>query len=510
MNERSVDVLVVGAGVAGLSVALGLAAARRVLVVEGGEGSTRWAQGGIAAAFGAQDDPVDHATDTHVAGAGLCEPRALDCMVEEGPQRLAELVSAGARFDHGEDGRLARTLEGGHRTRRVVHAGGDATGAEVARVLQAAAETAGVRRLRGAVVRALTIGLGPAGRQVTGARVAVGGELLDVRARAVVLATGGIGHTYATTTNPPAVDGSGLALALLAGATLVDMEFVQFHPTALYTGQAAGQLPLVSEAVRGEGAVLRDEAGRRLMAGRHLLADLAPRDVVAREIHRELTRSGRPHLWLDATGVPGVAERFPGVAAACAALGVDLRRDLVPVVPAEHFLCGGVATDRWGATDVAGLYAVGEVAATGVHGANRLASNSLLEAMVFGRRVASRLVLEPPCRATGEQPGAAVEPDPATAAVARAALSARAGVVRDAAGLAAAQQALAPHRGTDPTWLVATSVVASASLRRETRGCHTRSDHPARDAGWARRVRVRLDDEGVPRATATESVERAA
>jgi L-aspartate oxidase len=508
--SQEVDVLVVGAGVAGLSVALGLTAARRVLVVDSGDGSTRWAQGGIAAAIGAHDDPVDHATDTHVAGGGLCESRALDCMVEEGPGRLADLVASGARFDRTSDGRLARTLEGGHRMRRVVHAGGDATGAEVARVLEATAEAAGVRRLRGGAVRALTVGSGPAGRQITGARLAVAGEAVDVRARAVVLATGGAGHVYATTTNPPGVDGSGLALALRAGATLADMEFVQFHPTALHTGRLAGQLPLLSEAVRGEGAVLRDETRRRFMLGRHPLADLAPRDVVAREIHREMVRSGRSHVWLDATDVPDVTQRFPGVTASCAAHGYDLRTEPVPVVPAEHFLCGGVATDRWGATDVPGLFAVGEVAATGVHGANRLASNSLLEALVFGRRVATRLVLELPAQARREEGSVDVEPVADTATTARAALSAHAGVVRDAAGLEQAARMLAPHRGTDPTWLVAASVVAAAAARRETRGCHTRSDYPGRDERWTRRVHIRLDDGGVPRATAAKPLARVA
>jgi L-aspartate oxidase len=509
VNDGQVDVLVVGGGAAGLSVATGLASARRVLLVDAGDGSTRWAQGGIAAAFAHHDDPLDHAADTRVAGDGLCDARALDSLVEEGPQCLADLVALGARFDRAPDGRLAGTLEGGHRTRRIVHAGGDATGAEVARVLGRAADAAGVRRVRGHV-KALSLGLGPLGRQVTGGLVVVGDRLVPVRARAVVLATGGIGHAYATTTNPVGVDGAGIALALLAGASLVDVEFVQFHPTALYTGRPDGQQPLVSEAVRGEGAVLRDDAGRRLMHGRHPLADLAPRDVVAREVHQETTRSGRPHVWLDATGVPRVTERFPGIAASCAAHGFDLASEPVPVAPAAHFLCGGVATDRWGATDVAGLYAVGEVAGTGVHGANRLASNSLLEALVFGRRVASRLVLDLPADATYDDGIAELVPDRAAEVAARAALTTHAGVLRDAAGLAEAERLLGSWPMSDPTWLVASSVVAAAAARRETRGCHTRSDHPLRDDGWRRRVRVRLDESGQPRVTVSDPLARAA
>ncbi len=510
-DRDDVDVLVVGAGVAGLSVALGLAGARRVLLVDGGDGSTPWAQGGIAAAYGAHDDPADHAADTRAAGDGLCDPRSLDCLVEEGPQRLADLVAAGARFDRAPDGRLAGTLEGGHRRRRIVHAGGDATGAEVARVLREAADAAGIGRVHGARLRALTLGLGPAGRQVTGGHLTVGDDLLRVNARAVVIATGGIGHAYAATTNPPGVDGAGIALALLAGATVVDMEFVQFHPTALYTGRQAGQVPLVSEAVRGEGAVLLGDSGRPLMRGRHRLADLAPRDVVAREVHREMTRSGRPHVWLDATAVPGVAERFPGVAAACAAHGVDLAAEPVPVLPAAHFLCGGIATDRWGATDLPGLYAVGEAAATGVHGANRLASNSLLEGLVFGRRVGSRLVLDLPAEAAYDEEVVALRRDRRAEATARAALTTHAGVVRDAGGLAGAERLLGSRCApADPTWLVASSVVAAAAARQETRGCHTRSDHPVRDETWRRRVRVRLDETGLPRVTLSEPLARAA
>src|SRR5450759_171021 len=341
MSDEDVDVLVVGAGVAGLSVAAGLAATRRVMIVDKGDGSTRWAQGGIAGAVAAEDDPLDHAADTAAAGAGLCADRPLAVLVEEGPLRLAELIAAGARFDREAGGALATTLEGGHHRRRVVHAGGDATGAEVARVLTAA--TRGLTRMGDATVVELTRGPGRCGPQVTGALVRQGDRLVRITARAVVLATGGIGHAYPASTNPATVTGDGLALALQAGATLTDIEFVQFHPTVLHTGGRLGQLPLVSEALRGEGAVLRDAAGVAFMAGRHPLADLAARDVVAREIHAVLQRDGVDHVHLDATALGSelLRHRFPTVLAACAAVGVDATREPIPVAPAQHFLCGG-------------------------------------------------------------------------------------------------------------------------------------------------------------------------
>ena len=503
--EREVDVLVVGSGVAGLSTALALAAARSVLVVDaspaGDGGSTRWAQGGIAAAVAADDDPADHAADTAAAGVGLCDPRALGVLVEEAPQRVADLIAAGAVLDHDAEGRLSTSLEGGHHRPRVVHAGGDATGAEVARALIEAARQTGIERLGDAQVTALLVSDRRGRRQVTGAVVQAGQQSVRVRARAVVLATGGIGHAYRTSTNPVGVTGDGLALALAAGASLTDVEFVQFHPTALFTGSQHGQLPLITEALRGEGAVLRDHEGRAFMTGRHPLADLAPRDVVSRAITRVMTAGGQPHVWLDATalGAGTLAQRFPTVVASCRRIGVEPGTDLIPVAPAEHFLCGGIATDRYGATDVPGLYAVGEVAATGVHGANRLASNSLLEGLVFGRRVAAGLTLRLPDAARGDDERG-LRPDPEAAEVARATLSAHAGIVRDGAGLAAARRALAEPAPLDPTWLVATAVVAAAELRHESRGAHFRTDFPESSEWWRRRISVRLDPDGFPRA----------
>ncbi|WP_375503541.1 L-aspartate oxidase [uncultured Jatrophihabitans sp.] len=484
----SVDVLVVGAGVAGLSTALGLAATRSVVVLSAGDGSTPWAQGGIATAFG-DDDPAEHAADTHVAGAGICDEDAVRVLVEEGPSRVAELIASGAVLDRTASGELSRTIEGGHRRPRVVHAGGDATGAEVARSLLAAVRAAGVRIVDARVTGLLLTDSG----RVVGAVTSQG----EYRARAVVLATGGIGNAYRASTNPAAVRGEGIALALRAGASLVDMEFVQFHPTVLYTGATSGQLPLVTEAVRGEGAHLLDVRGRRIMVGRHPLEDLAPRDIVAREIDAAMHRDGSPYVWLDATAIDAATlrRRFPTVLASCATIGVDPAREPIPVAPAEHFLCGGIRTDRRGATDVPGLYAVGEVAATGVHGANRLASNSLLEGLVFGRRLAGELTLALPAQAKATRSillGTDAQPERV-----REVLTAFAGIRRDAAGLAAARDELTAL-GDGPMATVAGAVVAGAQARTESRGCHWRADFPTSSAAWLRPVVVRLGADGRP------------
>ncbi|RLV51213.1 FAD-binding protein [Nocardioides mangrovicus] len=444
-----------------MSAALGLAATRDVLVLEDADGSTRWAQGGIAAAFGS-DPAEEHAVDTQVAGAGLCDPDAVRRLTEEGPLRVAELVGRGARLDREADGSLQRSREGGHGRRRVVHTDGDATGAEVWRTLHAAGSSLHRRRAR-------VVGLSLTAGQVTGV-VTADGE--HIAARAVVLATGGLGHVYGATTNPEGVRGDGLALALAAGAATSHLEFVQFHPTALATG-GSGQLPLVTEALRGDGAVLRDRAGTAFMQGRHPLADLAPRDVVAAAVHEA---GGGEHVWLDCRGVAEVRRHFPTVTAACEAIGVDPARDLVPVRAAQHFLCGGVTTDRWGATSLPGLYAVGEVADSGVHGANRLASNSLLEGLVYGARVAAGLTLELPSLPAGASRDVLVARDPVLAARASALMDAHAGIVRDAEGLGRAADWLAPRIELDATCRVAAAVVAAALARRESVGCHRRSD----------------------------------
>ncbi|MEU8223660.1 L-aspartate oxidase [Kribbella sp. NPDC048915] len=490
---RTTDVVVIGSGVAGASVALGLAATRRVILLSAGDGSTPWAQGGISAAYG-EDDPLDHWHDTEIAGAGFCDPRNLRALVEEGPQRLAELIAHGARFDRDAAGALLRTLEGGHSRPRIVHAGGDATGAEVHRALHGALQRSGVQMMTGRTVGLLQSDSG----SVVGVLVETGTEIQQIDARAVVLATGGIGNAYLASTNPATVRGDGIALALRAGASLVDMEFVQFHPTALHTGETSGQLPLVTEAVRGAGAVLRDADGRRIMAGRHPRADLAPRDIVARAIEATMRRDGTDHVWLDATGVAAdvLRKRFPTVLASCARIGVDLLSGQIPVAPAEHFLCGGVRTDRNGATDVPGLYAVGEVAATGVHGANRLASNSLLEGLVFGRRVAAALTLDLPAKDLGRTREVLLGDDREPERI-RTILSKYAGIRRDGAGLNAAAEEL-DTMGTGPLATVARAVVVAATARQDSRGCHWRSDHPHTDERWGEHIVVHLDREGRP------------
>ncbi len=309
-----------------------------------------------------------------------------------------------------------------------------------------------------------------------------------------MLATGGVGNAYLASTNPAAVRGDGLALALRAGAALVDMEFVQFHPTALHTGATTGQLPLVTEALRGAGAVLCDADGVAFMAHRHPLRDLAPRDILAREIEAVMTRDGLAHVWLDATALGGERlARFPTVDAACRTIGVDLRHDLIPVAPAEHFLCGGIRVDATGGTDVPGLYAVGEAAATGVHGANRLASNSLLEGLVFGRRVAAALVLQLP---PATEPGGVVSlGKDADADAVRATLSRHAGIRRDGEGLGIAT---AQIDGDGPLATIARALVRSALERTESRGCHWRADFPYAVGEGRHPVVIRLDERGEP------------
>jgi L-aspartate oxidase len=508
MSAPDYDVVVVGSGVAGLTTALRLAGRRRVMLVTAGplrSGSTPWAQGGIAAAIGADDAPSEHAADTRLAGAGMCDDDMLDLLTNAAPEVVARLLGAGAQFDLAADGRYALTREGGHHRDRVLHAGGDATGAEVSRALAAAvAEARDIDLLEHAAVVDLLVSDGHR-RQVTGLRLQRGnGPGADaLSARAVVLATGGVGGVYRASTNPPEVGGDGLALALRAGASLVDIEFVQFHPTGLRV-DGIGQVPLISEALRGEGAVLRDGNGERIMVGHHPLADLAPRDVVARRIDEvgwaglDATRFGRDEL----------RRRFPTAYRICRDHGIDPATALIPVAPVQHFLCGGIRTDRDGATDVVGLYAVGECAATGVHGANRLASNSLLEGLVFGARAADALanaVPEPNVGAGDCAPMPAVSD--AAVSVIRSTMGRHAGVRRSGLGLAAAEATL--HgllRPADPAasvsaanrWTVGAAIVAAATARRESRGCHWRSDFPAPSDDWRHRIAVRLDEAGLP------------
>jgi L-aspartate oxidase len=514
--EASADLVVVGSGVAGLTAALDAAGlGLRVVVVTkdaADAGSTRWAQGGVAVVLG--DVPGDsvqaHVSDTLAAGAGLSDAGAVAEIIADGPAAVARLRARGAVFDPGGDGRLARTREGGHSAFRVVHAGGDATGAEVERALVAAAADRRLPLLTGHVaVDALRDERG------TVAGLAVLDDLGRpgvLRAPALLLATGGYGQLFASTTNPETATGDGIALALRAGATAADLEFVQFHPTVLYTGPAVGRRPLVTEAVRGEGAVLLDRAGRRFMTGVHPLADLAPRDVVAAAITRTLALTGAECVYLDGTGIHGFARRFPTVAAACRAAGVDPQHEPIPVTPAAHYACGGIVTDLHGRTGVPGLYAAGEVARTGLHGANRLASNSLLEGLVVGARAAAAVAAD---LRTPREPAEPVVPAPtpvplAPRAVVQRAMTAAAGIGRDAAGLAAASDAVEAATGPDvpadragvedvALTLLAQAVLAAAGTRTESRGCHVRTDFPERDDVWQRASLVlALDETGQP------------
>ncbi|MFJ1993650.1 L-aspartate oxidase [Streptomyces asiaticus] len=559
------DVVVVGSGVAGLTVALRCAAAgARVTVVTKArldDGSTRWAQGGIAAALGEGDTPEQHLDDTLVAGAGLCDEQAVRALVTEGPDAVRRLITTGARFDADDvTGEILLTREGGHHRRRIAHAGGDATGAEISRALVEAVRAAGIETVENALVLDL---LKDGSGRAAGVTLHVMGEgqrdgVGAVRADAVVLATGGMGQIFSATTNPAVSTGDGVALALRAGAEVSDLEFVQFHPTVLWLGpDAEGQQPLVSEAVRGEGAHLVDADGVRFMRGQHELAELAPRDIVAKGIMRRMRERGAEHMYLDARhfGAEMWGRRFPTILAACRAHGIDPVTEPIPVAPAAHYASGGIRTDLRGRTTVPGLYACGEVACTGVHGANRLASNSLLEGLVFAERIAADITAEDitaGTESTGaesagaggrERPAGRTGPSAPTASPAASgdapllASEARyeiqhimthgAGVLRSAESLARAADRLdrvqddavaqlrRDGKTAEPgveTWeatnlhLVARVLVAAALRREETRGCHWREDRPERDdTVWRRHLLVTLRPDGALDVRATDS-----
>ena len=523
----SADAIVVGSGVAGLSTALGLAAlGRQVILVtktDLGGGSSAWAQGGIAVAMGRDDAPKLHADDTLAAGAGLCDPTIVDILTAEGPAAIRQLIALGADFDRDAAGELTLGREAAHGRRRILHADGDATGAEVVRALTAAVRShRNVRVLERCFAWDLLLA---EGRVVGLWTLQPAGEGIDrwllLQAPQVAIATGGCGQLFERTTNPPEVTGDGISMAARAGAVLADMEFVQFHPTALAENRGAEtpeRLPLVTEALRGEGAVLIDETGRRFMLEEHALAELAPRDVVARAIWRR--QEAGHHVYLDARASigEGFAGRFPTVYAACRAAGIDPRREPIPVSPAAHYFMGGIAVDGWGRSSLRGLWACGEASSSGAHGANRLASNSLLEALVFGARTAEDMAKDPP--AAAEPDPVAVDspiphlpaPGPAPAAAAELRLRLRrrmwsqAGLVRDAVGLRSllgaigpweeVAAAMAPSRAVGELrnlLCLAPLVAACALARRESRGAHYSADFPSTDPAQAQRIRVSLD-----------------
>ncbi len=487
--------LVVGSGVAGLHTALRASEHGEVLLLTKRslfDSATAYAQGGIAAALGAGDSPQLHRRDTLAAGAALCDAAAVRVLVEEGPDRVRELQTAGAEFDLGPGGQLILGREAAHSASRIVHAHGDQTGAEVARTL---IERVRANRKIRVLEKARVLDLIVSRRTVYGVRASVKGHPTEIIADATVLATGGCGQVYRHTTNPVVATGDGFAIAHRAGAILADMEFVQFHPTALDTPE--NPLQLISEAVRGEGAKLVNDRGVRFMVKKHPEAELAPRDIVARAIFRE-QRAGH-RVFLDARKIGRVfARRFPGIDAICKARGIDPHRDLIPVTPAAHYMMGGVATDLYGRASLRRLFAVGELSRTGVHGANRLASNSLLEGLVFAERVAARLRETPeltrlPRKSRWSVP---VLHDRGAAQVAadlvRMIMWQYAGIIRSAAGLKSALATLGdierrlPEGATEELNLIQTAslIARSALRRRESRGGHYRSDFPRAKGEW--------------------------
>ncbi|HTZ54354.1 MAG TPA: L-aspartate oxidase [Candidatus Acidoferrum sp.] len=499
MQIHRTGVVVVGAGIAGLMSALKLAPTPVTVLCKrrlGSGAATDWAQGGIAAAMGADDSPSLHAIDTQRAGAGINDARVVRILTSDAPARIEELLELGATFDRDESGELALGREAAHQRRRIVKAGGDATGHEILKTLIAAVrETPSITVVEDITADDIIVHDGRAAGVYAHANT---GATLAYLADAVVLATGGIGRLFRCTTNPVEATGDGIGMAARAGATLSDMEFVQFHPTALAIG--ADPMPLVTEAVRGEGAILVNDLGERFMLATHPDAELAPRDVVARAIFEQLQR-GRL-VGLDARASIGdkFPAEFPTVFGFCQAAGIDPRLARIPVAPAAHYFMGGVAVDEWGRASLAGLWACGECSASGVHGANRLASNSLLEALVYGSRVAESIANARPERTPPilAERIFTIEATPAERQATsdlRNVMYANVGLVRNEFGLREALSRIEDLEASFPgaanelrNLLVVGRLVAEAALaRKESRGSHYRSDYPATDEALAKR-----------------------
>ena len=527
LGGGELDLLVLGSGVAGLSAAVQAAtvAGMRVGVLTKAElhqSATRWAQGGVAAVLSGDEDSTDlHLADTLAAGAGLCDLDAVRVLVDEGPARVHELIALGAVFDTEGDGTLQLAREGGHSTARVVHAGGAATGAEIERALVAAVQETAAAVLEGWFALDLLV---EGGRCRGVVALDPSGGAVEVRSRHVLLATGGAGQLFAVTTNPTQSTGDGLAMGLRAGVAVADVEFMQFHPTALH--HPAMPRPLLSEALRGHGALLRDAEGERFVD------ELLPRDQVSRAMTTRMLDQGVDHLWLDATGLDRFDLRFPTIASSVRSIGLDPTADWLPIAPAAHYLSGGVVTDLDGATTLPGLWACGEVACTGVHGANRLASNSLLEGMVFAPRTVEAIgagrdgpeptgALRPVLGGASDigvralpappaPPAGPVVPGDAAKLLdeVQRVMTVHAGVVRSAASLAEAAAALTAIgtttsgavradpgdpalREVDNLVRCGLGLVAAATERTESRGNHWREDHPAGDPAQRHRLVLR-------------------